>query len=169
MNTDLRFTLQHAGDMFADAVHKTADTVLAISRTVIDSYEPTTLLRKRKKLSTRITRRASTLFQEKTFVNAVHNAADSAVLLSKKLTRAYDINSLKLRKKKISSEIVDRVSLLTKGEHGTISHDGALSRLVSRLNGVEKELSRYTKRNSRKVSPVTTVLTKLGKALFGAK
>jgi hypothetical protein len=118
MKSDLRSNLQHAGDVFADAVHKTAE---------------------------------------------------SAVVISKKLVRAYDLNSLNSRKKKISDEIIERVSVLTKGGNGGISSDAALSRLVARLHDIEKELAGFKKQKTRLVSPVTSIITKLGKALFSAK
>jgi len=116
MKTDLRFNLRHAGDIFADAVHKTADTTLFISR---------------------------------------------------KIVRVYNLSSLRSRKKRIINEIIERVSALTK-IGGGVSRDFLLSGMVARLNGIERELAGYKKQNNRLVSPVTSTVTKLGKALFGA-
>lgn len=118
MKTDLRFNLQHAGDIFSDAVQKTAD---------------------------------------------------SAVIFSKKIMRVYNLNSLHSRKKKISEEIIARASVLVKAEKSDVCRDAVLAKLVSRLHGIEQELAGYKKQKTRMVSPVTSIIAKLGKALFSSK
>lgn len=169
MKTDLRYNLQHAGDVFAVAVHKTADSALVISKNLTGIYDPDSLHSRKKKLSGLIRKRVPILRKRENLVNVVQKTADFAVLISKKLMRAYDLSSLRSQRKKLADEIVERVSVLTTGGNGEISRDARLARLVASLNGVEKELTGFSKRSTRRVSPVTTILTKLGKALFGAK
>lgn len=169
MKTDLRFNLQHAGDVFVDAVQKTADTAAEFSKSVIDNCDPDSLHNKKKKLSSAIINRVSGLTKRERFIHTVQKAADSAIVITKKVIHAYDLNALHSKKKKISDEIIERVSAQVKESTGAVSHDAALSRLVARLNGVEKELAGYKKQKTARVGPVTSMITKLGKALFSAK
>jgi len=103
------------------------------------------------------------------FISAVQKAADSAIVISRKAVRTYDVNSLNSKKRKISGEIIERVSVLIKKGTSGVGSDAVLSRLVGRLGGIEKELAGYKKRNNGRVSPVTLIITRLGRALFSVK
>lgn len=162
MKTGLRFTLQHIGDVFTDTVQNAADSAAALSKKVIRTCDPNSLHNRKKKLFGAIIKRES-------IVGTVQKAADSAVVITKNVIRTYDLNSLNSQKRKISEEIVERVSAQINGGSGGVNRDAGLSRLVIRLNGIEKKLAGYKKQETRLVGPVTSVLTKLGKALFSAK
>lgn len=64
MKTDVRYNLQHIGDIFVDVVQKTADTAIQCSSRVFLTYDIQLLSRKRKLLLRDIGERVTQLVKE---------------------------------------------------------------------------------------------------------
>jgi hypothetical protein len=66
MKIDLRYNLQHIGDIFVDTVQKTADTAIQCSSTIFLTYDIKLLSQKRKRLLRDIGERVTQLIKEET-------------------------------------------------------------------------------------------------------
>jgi len=64
MKIDLRYNLQHIGDIFVDVVQKTADTAIQCSSSIFLTYDINTLSQKRKRVLRDIGERVTQLIKE---------------------------------------------------------------------------------------------------------
>ena len=103
------------------------------------------------------------------FVGAIQKTANSAQNISKRVISDFDFNSLTSKKRKISDEIIRHVSVLIKEGNSEICHDDTLSKLVARLDTVEQDLAGYKKTTTRTATPITSMITKLGRSIFKTK
>jgi hypothetical protein len=75
------------------------------------------------------------------FTAAVQKTAESAKSCSKGVFLTFDITQLKCRKQRLSCEIGARVALLIHEGKIKIAHDAALSELIAKHDGIEKDLA----------------------------
>jgi chromosome condensin MukBEF ATPase and DNA-binding subunit MukB len=64
MNFDLRYNLQHIGDIFVGAVQKTADSAMQCSKGVFLTYDVKKIQRKKQQISREIGERVTVLMRE---------------------------------------------------------------------------------------------------------
>ena len=79
MKFDLRYNMQHIGDIFVSAVQKTADTAMQCSKGVFLSYDIKRLQCKKQKLSREIGERVSLLIKEGTIDVSRDNALSELI------------------------------------------------------------------------------------------
>ncbi|MEI6209335.1 MAG: hypothetical protein WCP20_21355 [Desulfuromonadales bacterium] len=96
------------------------------------------------------------------FVGAVQKTADSTIAYSKSVFLTYVRNSLHSRKKKVASEIIERVTVLIKEGKSDVCRDATLVGLVTKLNGIENDITGYSKQKAEPDSPFTSILVKSG-------
>ena len=103
------------------------------------------------------------------FVDAVQKSADSAMAFSKGAARKYGSNSLHSKKEKIAGEIIERVAALLKEGNSAVCRDEALSKLVTRFNEVEHDLSQHKKQQTRRDNPFSSLLAKCESSISSVK
>jgi hypothetical protein len=103
------------------------------------------------------------------FVGAVQKTADSARECSRSVFLTYDLNSLHSRKKKVASEIIERVSALIKEGKSDICRDAALTSLVTKLGDIERDIAGYSKQEAKPENLVTSIIAKFRCSRSGVK